>query len=223
MIHILKSLVQIVVELGKEKNMFNKEESNRKKEIKLNKGIKFVSIGAIVVTMSFLMTLSNAKVEESDTKKYVSKYESNIANYIRRQYEFSNEKTYDETVTTLYNDGIIIIDGMQYSLDNFYIDYNRNAPDFDLHLKCVGSGYKDISTKDKEDHEFTGCILFKDSTAFKELINNRDICDINANIIVIKNLNGLHDIVINWNGMIHDMVSNTDAINNKTILQRRQK
>ena len=140
-----------------------------------------------------------------------------------REYKKKKKKEYDPIIVNLYTNGKIMIDNNIYSLKNFYLDYNNNVTDYDVHLNCVESNYTDILIGTEDKYEYTGSVLFKDSTVFIELISNPQICEIKDDTIIVKDKQALLNLVQNWDGYLHDKVSKTDAVSDKVILKRRTK
>ncbi len=175
---------------------------------------KLKKIGSFVLTASLIVSLSIPA--KGDTICNPGKVE-----YYQRLYEYSQEKTYDEKLIEIYNNGIINIDGEEYPLRKFYITINTKVDGYDLHLMNIKSDYSDILTNSLDSYDYDRIVKFRDTTAFIELINSDCVLtDYERNIITIIDKEKALEIVKNWDGMIHNKVAETDAVFNKQIVKR---
>lgn len=194
--------------------MFNKEESNKIKRVELGK-TNFKKIGNFLMTMTLLLSLS-ASVKEKTVIHYRGEIE-----YRQRVYEYSQEQKYDENITKIYREYQLNIDGVVSPLEKFYILYTRNV-DGNFHLINTMSEYTDILTKSMDKNDYSNVVRFRDTTAFINLIGSDSvIIDDNNKTITIVDKEKAIEIIQNWDGMIHDKVAETDAVENKDLLRRK--
>ena len=160
------------------------------------------------------------------------KYENNLqvyygilkhdVNLVEEKNKLEEQKSYGQEIVNLYKYGQVLIDNELYLLDKFYIAYKVTDNGYEFHLKCAGANYSDILNKELGEYDYDGIIKFKNSSAFINLIEHQDIViDYANNIIVVTDNKILTNIIDNWDGMLHDRVSDTDAISDKNILKRR--
>ena len=195
--------------------MFNKEESNKKKKVGLGK-INVKRIGNILLTMT-LVTMLSTSVQAETTDCDHGEVE-----YRQRVYEYSQKKEYDENMVKIYNEYQLCIDGNIYPMDKYYITFVRENDNHNFHLMCVQSEYNDILTNSTDRYEYDSIARFRDTTAFINLLNSDGvIIDDKNGIITIIDKEKALEIVQNWDGMIHDKVSQTDAVENKDLIRRK--
>lgn len=202
--------------------MFKKEESSKVAKVAINKKLNLKKIGAYLITLT-LLNMYAIPAKADDSLKNHFDFENSKMSYYDRLEKLSKEGSYNQNITNLYHYGQLLIDQQLYPIDKFYVAYKQVNEGYEFHLMCIGSGYKDILNKSLEDYDFDGVIKLRDTTVFIELIEHPDmVIDYANNIIVVKN-DILQDMITNWDGMIHDRVSDTDAIEHKDILNRRSK
>ena len=183
--------------------MFNKEENIKIKKVELNNKDFYKQYDNISITPFFVIML-NKYYEDKKTQDHLD-LDNNIKLYLDRRFEFSEKKQYNTLICNLYKNGKLKIDNEEYNLKDFYVVYNSNN---DFHLLCTDKRYKNDVIK------YNKSVKFIDTTAFIELINKSDVED----TTIITDNNILKEIVSNWNGLLHDKVSDTDAIINKKMI-----
>lgn len=187
--------------------MFNKEENIKIKKIELNKKTFYKQYNNISITPFFVIML-NRYYEDKKAQDHFD-LDERIKLYLDKSFEFKEKKQYNTVVYNLYSNGKIKLNDQEYNLKDFYIVYkNKN----DFHLLCTDDKYP------KKDISYNKSVKFIDTTAFIKLI---DKCEIKENI-VLADEELLKDVVSNWDGFLHDKVSNTDAIVNKDMIGNDQ-
>ena len=184
--------------------MFNKETSSKVLKIKINNKDFYKQYNNIYITPFFVMMI-NKYHEDKNMQEHLD-FDKKVTNYVDKSFEYNIKKQYNNTFSKLYYSGKIIIDNESYELKDFYIVYMKNEPCF--HLMCTNPKYSNEKTK------YNQAVKLIDTTAFISIIKNGEIKE---NTIII-NKNDLLNIVNIWNGMLHDKVSITDAINNKKMV-----
>ncbi len=192
--------------------MFNKEESNNTKKVKLDRK-NYKRMGNILLTMTLVLMLAESyQVNSLGNQK-------EVIDYKRRIYDYQQERQYDINITKIYNEYQINIDGVITPIEKFYILYDNLCRE--LHLMNVKSEYSDILTNSKEEYQYDNVVKFRDTTAFINLINSDAvIVDDKNKMIIILDKEKANDIVKNWDGQIHDKVAETDAILKKDMFGR---
>ena len=187
--------------------MFNKNINNDNKKITI-KYNNFYKLDDILLTPSFVIMLNMY----NDNKVLLEKmdYQDRITSYINRKHENSIRKEYNPKITNLYNNGIIIINNIEYKLKDFYIVFMDTNNDF--HLKCVDEKFNN------DNYEYNKAVKFIDSTAFINLINNENTT-IHDNKLIINDKNILIDTIHNWDGYLHSETNETDSILNKKMIR----
>ena len=149
-----------------------------------------------------------------DNNKIVEKY----SDYHLRMFKNMEEKQYDKTLVNLYNNGKIVFEDKTYEIYDFYIKYNYLNGTFEKHLICSKEDYSDILLKTKENYNCRGIIQLRNTTAFIDILNsNASYFDSKNNSIKLIDEDKILEIINNWDGMIHDKVPETDAIENKDL------
>ena len=194
--------------------MFNKEESNKKKKISIAK-IDYQKVGKILLTSSLIIMLSSQSKAE-----IISCGESKVL-YNKRVFDYKMSRNYDERIKDYYQNYQIIIDNIIYPIEKFYIFFNENITNPDFHLVNAESDYTDILNNSMDEYKYDKIVKFRDSTAFIELLNSDAIMiDDKRKLIAIIDKKKAQTIVSNWDGLIHDKVAETDAVENKDMLRR---
>ena len=176
---------------------------------------KLKKIGSFVLTTALIVTLSTP-VKGETTICHPGAHE-----YHQRIYEYRQDKEYNESVESLYNDSQLSIDGELYPIEKFFITISTKEDGYELHLMNIKSEYNDILIGSKDKFPYDNVIRFRDTTAFIELINSDCVLiDYEKNIITIIDKEKAIDIINKWDGMIHDKVPETDAVYDKEFLRR---
>ena len=150
------------------------------------------------------------EVNNNFTNKYLEEqmdYQDRVTNYINRKHELNIKKDYNPKIVNLYKNGLLIINKIEYKLEDFFIIYKNH----DYSIKCIDERFK-IKPID-----YDKAVKFIDTTAFINLINNEKTI-VNENRIIIDNQDILIDIINNWDGYLHSETKETDAINNKKMI-----
>ena len=197
--------------------MFDKNESKKYVKCKINGDIKVKRIGNNCYTNSFVVFENNNEKQRRIQKDHFD-YEKKKIDYLERVID-NKTKEYDKNIINLYNNGIIVIDGNEYPLKKFFIKYDLGSNDVILHLTCINSNFTDILTNSNGDYQYNGVVRFRDTECFISLINS-DAVSIDENRIVIINKEKSLNIINEWNGMLHSLVPETDAIEKKQIFVR---
>ena len=143
-----------------------------------------------------------------------------VIEYYDRVRQYNHEREYDDKIKKLYFDSKVKIDGVLYPIDMFYITFKYETDNHNFHLMNIKSEYNDILINSMESYDFDGIVPFRNTTAFINLINSGFVTiDYDKNIITINNKEKVLEIINNWDGMIHNKVAETDAINNKDFLK----
>lgn len=201
--------------------MFDKNKSSSVKKVLLNNKNSYKRIGTFLISFTLLTSMANSAKANDFLEKHLE-YESNKHDYYVEKNKLEEQKSYGQEIVNLYKYGQVLIDNELYLLDKFYIAYKVTDNGYEFHLKCAGANYSDILNKELEEYDYDGIIKFKNSSAFINLIEHQDIViDYANNIIVVTDNKILTNIIDNWDGMLHDRVSDTDAISDKNILKRR--
>lgn len=194
--------------------MFNKEESNKKKRITIGK-LDYQKVGKVIITSSLIMMLA------SPIKKEIICDNSEVL-YLNRVYDYKMTRDYDEKIENYYNNYQIMIDGIVYPIEKFYILLDKDAINPQFHLINVKSELKDIITGSMEKYHYNKIVRLRDTTIFINLLNSDCVIIDNENkLIIIKDKEKAQEIINNWDGMIHDKVAETDAVENKDMLRRK--
>lgn len=185
--------------------MFEKNNDAKKIEYSNN---EFYKIGDVLITPSFGITLNNyyntRKMQEEND------YQDQITSYNKRKYENSIKKLYNPRIVNIYDNGSLIINNKEYSINEFYIVFDDNKNIF--HLLCNNPKYEN------DEFKYNKAVKFKDTTAFINLVNNDKILIIDNKIIINDN-NILNDVISKWDGYIHNETKETDAIIDKKIIK----
>ena len=184
--------------------MFIKNTNNNIKRFEINNKEFYKQYNNISITPFFIVML-NKYYEEKNMYDHLD-FDEKIKFYIDKKFEYSYKKQYDNKISSLYQNGALIINDQKYQLKDFYIVYKN---DLDYHLMCTDKNYHN------EQIDYDKAIKFIDTSAFIELINNNQVID---NSIKINSIKDLLNIVYNWDGRLHDKTSNTDAIVNKNMI-----
>ena len=184
--------------------MFNKEENIRIKKVELNNKDIYKQYDNISITPFFVIML-NKYYEDKKTQDHLD-LDSKIKLYYDRRFEYSEKKQYNLIISNLYHNGKIKINNEEYNLKDFYIVYKEDNV---FHLICTNKKYPN------KDIEYNKSVKFIDTTAFIELVNNYEIIE---TTIIVSSIDELENIISNWNGLLHDKVSETDAIINKVMI-----
>ena len=190
------------------------EQKERVNNLKVNEST-FKKISSFILTTTLILSL-NTPVKGEVTNCNTGAYE-----YHQRIYEYQKDRQYDENLIRLYKDGELCIDGESYPISKFFITITTTPNGYELHLMNVRSDYNDILTNSLEVYNYDNIIKFRDTTAFIELINSDCVLiDYEKNIITIIDKEKALEIINNWDGMIHNKVPETDAVENKSFIKR---
>lgn len=136
--------------------------------------------------------------------------------YYSRLNQYNMMKKYDARLVDIYHNYQIVIDEVVCPIEKFYITFNGDAINKDIHLINVKSKYTDILKNSIDKVDYSDVIVFRDTTAFIKLIeSNAVIIDEKEKKITIIDKEKADIIVKNWDGMIHDKVLETDAVEEK--------
>lgn len=146
----------------------------------------------------------NIKITNCDTE---------VWEYYDRVYQYSISRKYDNRIVDIYDNYQIIVDDITHPIKSFYVTFNSNSIDKDLHLISVKNECTDILTKEIEKHNYNDIVAFRDTTAFIKLIDS-DAVIVNdkEKAITISDKEKANMIIKNWDGMLHDKVAETDAV-----------
>ena len=186
--------------------MFNKGNDTNIKKIEWNKKNFYKQYDNIFITPFFAIMI-NKYYEDKKMEEHLD-FDERVKSYIDKNFLYGVKKQYNNAFTNLYHNGKIIINNQEFQLKNFYIVYKENQNNF--HLLCTDPKYQNKNI------EYNHAVKLIDTTAFIALIKNNNI---NNNTIIIDNNLELDSIIHNWNGLLHDQVSETDAINNKEMIR----
>lgn len=184
--------------------MFNKEENIKIKSVELHNKDFYKQYNNISITPFFVMML-NKYYEDKKMQDHLD-LDSKMKLYFDRQFEYSEKKQYDKTICNLYQNGKIVINDSEYNLKDFYIVYQGNK---NFHLLCTNDKYQN------EKIEYNKSVKLIDTTAFIELIKKNQIKD---NKIIVNNIDEIDSIIKSWDGILHDKVSQTDAMLKKNMI-----
>ena len=188
--------------------MFNKEENIKIKRIELNNKEFYKQYNNISITPFFVIML-NKYYEDKKMHDHLD-LDEKIKLYLDKSFKYSEKKQYNSIIYNLYHSGKIIINNEEYNLKDFYIIYQN---DNNFHLLCTDNRYQNDSI------QYNKSVKFIDTTVFIQLIKENEIKN---NTIIINNINDLKDIISKWDGLLHDEVSETDAITNKNMIGNDQ-
>lgn len=184
--------------------MFNKEENIKIKSVELHNKDFYKQYNNISITPFFVIML-NKYYEDKKMQDHLD-LDTKRKLYLDRKFEYSEKKQYNKTICDLYCNGKIYIDDKEYDLKDFFIVYKDNN---NFHLLCTNNNYQN------EKIEYNKSVKLIDTTAFIELINKSNI---ENNKIIVNNIDELNKIINNWDGLLHDKVSQTDAIIKKNMI-----
>ncbi len=185
--------------------MFNKDNNKKVKKYQILNQVYYKQNNHTLLTPNFVIMLN--KYYESKYMDEHIDYDVNIKSYINKKWENNIKKEYNNNFINLYHHGSIFINKTKFSLKDFYIVFKDDKNAF--HLICTNSQYHNIKC------EYNKAVKLIDTTAFIKIIENNEIKD---NTIIIHDINELERIVMNWDGFIHNMTSETDAIKNKMMI-----
>ena len=197
--------------------MFNKEESNKKRKIEIGK-IDGKKVGKIILTSSLILMLaSTINVKSNNIGCGHEK-----AEYFRRVFEYKLSRTYDEKIMDFYQNYEIMIDNVAYPIEKFYILFDEDALIPQFHLINIKCEYEDILTRSMEKYDHNKVVHLRDTTAFINMLNSDAIkIDYERKLIIIIDNEKALGIINNWDGMIHEEVPETDAVDNKDMVRRK--
>lgn len=190
--------------------MFNKDESNNATTIEIKNEINFKKFHSFLISSTFILMLKYQI--EKDLMNQQMEFEDKKTAYIYRKRYCSTKKQYNEKINSLYHHGKLIINQKEKNLKDFFITYHTQKKD--NAIKLINIQEDKINTSD-----YNGIIKFIDTTAFIELINNKNTI-IKNNTILVENIDIIKNIVSHWDGLIHDKTCETDAVRDKRILRR---
>ena len=183
--------------------MFEKNNNGIKVDIKK---ANLYKTNNILLSSSFVDMMSLFHSEED--LKIQNVYQEQITSFINNIDINNDNKEYNPTIVNLYKNGKLIIGSEEYKLKDFYIIFNDKLNNFNL--QCID---KRLNTKNKY---YNKAIKFIDTTSFINLVNASEIKD---NKIIISDINKLNEVIIKWEGYIHNEVSETDAIVDKKVIK----
>lgn len=197
--------------------MFNKEESNKKRKIEIGK-IDGKKVGKIILTSTLILMLaSTINVKSNNIDCGHEK-----AEYFRRVFEYKTSRTYDEKIMDFYQNYEIMIDNVAYPIEKFYILFDEDALIPQFHLINIKCEYEDILTRSMEKYDYNKVVRLRDTTAFINMLNSDAIkIDYERKLIIIIDNEKALGIINNWDGMIHEEVPETDAVDNKDMVRRK--
>ena len=164
-----------------------------------------------VNTTNEYVSVNNSKLKG---KNIIDKY----TDYHLRMFKNMEEKQYDKGIVNLYKKGKIVFEDKTYEIYDFYINYNFSEGLLERHFTCSKEDYSDILLKSKEQYNCFDIIQLRDTTAFIEILNSdASYFDPTNNTIKLIDESKILEIINNWNGMIHDKVPETDAVENKDL------
>ena len=182
--------------------MINRNNDIKKIDFQSNKLYKK---DELLFTNSFVQMTTSKEINKTLEEK--EDYQDKVTTYINRKYENSLRKEYNPKIINLYNNGIIVINGSEYLVKDFFIVFSDKN---DFHIKCTNKDYPNV------EFDYNHSIKFIDTTAFINLINNSKIID---NKIIVDDINTLNDIVNKWDGYLHSEVIETDSVINKKVVE----
>ena len=180
--------------------MFNKDNNDIKK-IEIDNKELYPLYNDISITPYFVIMLNN--YHENNNLQSHNDFENNIKLYKNNCHKLSIQRQYDNNVSNLYHNGIIVINNEKHDIKNYYIVYKKNEKNYYL---------IDINSNKDNNIKYDTAVKLIDTTAFISLINKSDI---QQNMIIIDSFEILENIVNNWDGKFHNKVYETDAITNK--------
>lgn len=198
--------------------MFNKEESNRTKKVSVA-NLNCKKIGKILLTLSLILMLSNSVNAEESLIVETTDCDDSKLHYFDRVFKYSQEKKYDQKMVDLYKNSTVVISGVSYPIDKLYLLFDTEKEGYNIHLISVLNGKNDILTGSEEE-KYNRIAILKDTTAFINLINSDCVSiDDKKRIITITDNNKAYEIIRSWDGLIHNLVPETDAVEDKDILR----
>lgn len=186
--------------------MFTKD--NNVKKIELNVD-KLYQDNNILLSAS-LVEMMNSEHHNQEMQDKID-YQSNITAYINRKHEYDIKKQYNPRINELYQNGLLVVNGNEFRLKDFFIVFDDNLNNF--HIKCINSKFEN------EEIDYNRAVRFIDTTAFISLINSQNVTN---NRIILDNIESLNNIVANWDGYLHDETLETDAIINKKMIRDKE-
>ena len=142
-----------------------------------------------------------------------------MSDYHKRIAKYRKEKNYDSTFCNLYYKGKIIFDNKEYEIYDFYLTYNFIEDDSKVRLVCSKENYSDILLKETNKYNYKSIIQLRETSIFTKMIEE-NVATINDNKLTIVDKDKLLFLVNNWDGMVHDKVPETDAIENKNCFKK---
>ena len=196
--------------------MFNK--SNKLGKVLIDKKEGLVEFDCYLLSIWFLEKLKEKKKLEPNKNCMIVEELSDFHKTVRK---LLKTKKYDAKIIKYHDKGKIIIDDKEYNVRDFYLYYKYVNNKLESHLLCVKEPYTDILLQSNEEYNCKESIQFRQTTAFINLLDSDAVLlNYGKNLTTIIDKDKAIEIINAWDGMIHDKVPLTDAIEEKNLLRR---
>lgn len=194
--------------------MFNKEESKKNKKCKVENKISFKRIGTFILTATLINSLSSVKAENID-------YHEALYNYGKRVEEYMETREYDMDFFKLYHTGRFIINNNEIKKDRVFIVAGYVNNELELSLYTASTGKVDLLTGKEINYENPKLIPLIQTSFFEKLLNKKLIIVEDRYMhFDMERKNEIIDELYNWDGLAHSLTPETDAFENKVLLER---
>ena len=203
--------------------MFDVDKSNGMRKATSAIDEKYLKkVGALMVSTMLLLSPLKAKAEEPINTGY-SDFEMKQYEYIQKVMSLEKDGSFDQDLVEIYNFYDFVIDGKKINISRLYLafGYDKNN-NFIVYIVAPALGNYDVVNNCKYNLKRTSLVQLRQTTLFITLLREGliEIDEENELLSLSNRTDEINTAIENWDWMVHDLVPDTSAYDEKKIIKK---